>query len=96
MRVILTPQAQADYIEAIEWYRQQAPGLDTRLRAAFTALRKRIVAGPSRFPPAIGGTRRARLRDFPYLVIYQVADDTIRVIAFFHMSRSPRQWERRI
>lgn len=96
MRVILTPQAQAEYIEAIEWYRQQAPGLDKRLRAAFADTRKRIAAGPLRFPSTIGGTRRAQLRDFPYLVIYRLAGDTIQVVAFFHTSRRPRQWQRRM
>ncbi|WP_416211093.1 type II toxin-antitoxin system RelE/ParE family toxin [Nitrospirillum sp. BR 11828] len=96
MRVILTPQARAEYIEAIEWYRQQAPGLDKRLRAAFTDIRKRIADGPLRFPAATADTRRARLRDFPYLVIYRLAGDTVQVVAFFHTSRSPRRWQRRM
>ncbi|MBB6249739.1 type II toxin-antitoxin system RelE/ParE family toxin [Nitrospirillum iridis] len=96
MRVILSPQARAEYIEAIEWYRHQAPGLDKRLRAAFTVARTRIAANPLQFPSVIGGTRRALLQDFPYLVIYRVTGGAVQVIAFFHTSRNPRQWQRRI
>lgn len=95
MRVVLTPQARAEYVEAVDWYANQAPGLEKRIRADFRAVRVRLVENPLQFPPAIGGTRRAMLRNFPYVVIFRVAGDVVQVIAFFHTSRDPNQWQRR-
>jgi len=47
------------------------------------------------FPPAIVGTRRALLGDFPYVVVFRVSGDVVEVIAFFHTSRNPRRWQER-
>ena len=95
MRVILTPQARAEYVEAGKWYSGQGPGLAKRLREDFRAIRSRIAAKPLYFPATVGGARRARLQDFPYLVIFRVVGDTVQVIAFFHMSRDPADWQSR-
>jgi plasmid stabilization system protein ParE len=95
MRVILTRQAQAEYVEAVEWYSSQGRGLGKRLREDFRVVRARIAAKPLHFPSTVGGARRAQLRDFPYLVIFRLADDVAEIIAFFHMSGDPARWQRR-
>jgi toxin ParE1/3/4 len=95
MRVILTPLARAEYVEAVDWYDRQGPGLAQRLRADFRAIRARIVANPLQFPAAIRDTRRALLRNFPYVVIFRISGDVAEVIAFFNTSRDPLQWQRR-
>ncbi len=95
MRVVLTPQARAEYVEAVDWYADQAPGLEKRFRAAFRTVRLRMVENPHQFSPAVVGTRRALLRDFPYVVVFRVSGDVVEVIAFFHTSRDPRRWQER-
>lgn len=95
MRVVLTPLARAEYVEAVDWYARQGPGLAKRIRADFRAVRLRIVANPLQFPAAIRDTRRALLRDFPYVVIFRLSGDVAEVIAFFNTSRDPREWQRR-
>lgn len=41
------------------------------------------------------GNRRASLRHFPYVVIFRIAGETVQIIAFFHTSRDPHDWQRR-
>ena len=58
MRIVLTPQARADYVEAVDWYAHQAPGLEKRIRAAFRTVRLRMMENPDQFPQATVATRR--------------------------------------
>jgi len=40
--------------------------------------------------------RRALLRRFPYAVLFRIDQNAITVLACFHASRDPQQWQRRI
>jgi toxin ParE1/3/4 len=65
------------------------------LRPEVDALVLRIAANPQQFPPVLRDVRRARLRHFPYGLFFRVDDGTIYVVACFHGSRDPRQWQDR-
>ncbi|MGH7049000.1 MAG: hypothetical protein ACREE2_21750 [Stellaceae bacterium] len=55
----------------------------------------RISAAPYHFPVVHADVRRARFRHFPYALFFRVANGAVHVIACFHSSRDPRQWQRR-
>lgn len=40
--------------------------------------------------------RRAVVKRFPYVVIYQEMPTEVLVISVFHTSRDPKEWQRRI
>ncbi|MGI8991542.1 MAG: hypothetical protein ACR2I2_18420 [Bryobacteraceae bacterium] len=44
---------------------------------------------------APGLERRALLRRFPYTLFFTIEGNTLLVIACFHASRDPRQWQQR-
>jgi plasmid stabilization system protein ParE len=50
---------------------------------------EKIAATPKRFSPIdlSSGLRRARLPDFPYLIIYRELDDRVRVLSVRHEER---------
>jgi toxin ParE1/3/4 len=95
-RVILTPAARADFLDAVDWYAEHAPPVVPRIRAEMRTLTARIAAVPQQFPPGPKNTRRALLQHFPYVVIFIVTGDAIHVVAFFHTSRDPVQWRKRV
>jgi plasmid stabilization system protein ParE len=37
----------------------------------------------------------ARCRRFPYALFFRIVDGTVHVVACFHSSRDPHQWQRR-
>jgi plasmid stabilization system protein ParE len=43
-----------------------------------------------------GEARRVILRRFPYGVFYEIHGDEVVVLACFHSSRDPREWQERI
>ena len=93
--VIFTPAARAELIVAQDWYEGEAPGLGRRFRQAIDVLAERMSANPRQFPVVFKNVRRALLRRFPYTIFFVVEDETLIVIACFHASRGPLQWQKR-
>ena len=94
-RVIFTQGARGEVIEAQGWYEREAPGLGRHFREAIDALIERMSANPRQFPIVFKDVRRALLRRFPYSLFFVMEGETLLVIACFHASRDPAQWQKR-
>ncbi len=94
--VILTQIARIELIEAQDWYEREAAGLGRRFREAIDVLVGRISNNPRQFPIVYKNARRALLRRFPYSLFFVSDSGELFVIACFHASRDPSQWQRRI
>jgi plasmid stabilization system protein ParE len=95
VRVLLTPAAKADLVDAVAWYDARAPEIAPQFLETVWAALPRIAENPKQFPPSAFQTRRALLRRFPYLVIFRERGDAAYVVAIFHTSRDPRVWRQR-
>jgi plasmid stabilization system protein ParE len=73
----------------------EAQGLGRRFRQAIDVLTQRMNSNPRQFPVVFKNVRRALLRRFPYLLLFVVEDEILLVIACFHASRDPWQWQKR-
>ncbi len=93
--VVFTQAARAELIEAQEWYEGEAPGLGRRFRAEIDTTIKRMTTNPLQFPAVFKSVRRALPRRFPYMLFFTIEGHTLLVIACFHASRDPRQWQQR-
>jgi hypothetical protein len=47
-----------------------------------------MTANPSQFPGVLRGARRALLRRFPYILFFTINDNSLLLIACFHVSRA--------
>jgi plasmid stabilization system protein ParE len=94
--VVFTAAARAELIEARDWYGARGAELVDRFIAEVENVLGRIAAGPEQFPVVYRDVRRARCRRFPYALYFRTVNDALHVIACFHSSRDPRQWQRRI
>ena len=95
LRLVVRPEADAEFIEAQVWYESRREGLGARFAAAVDAHMVRVLATPLAFPCVHGATRRAVMTSFPYAVYYQVVSEEIVVLAIMHGSRHPRLWRSR-
>ncbi len=96
MRVIFTPLARAEVLDAHDWYEARQVGLGVRFRDELEIVVVRLRENLAQFPAVLQDVRRARLRKFPYALFFREEADTITVIACFHGSRDPQRWERRV
>ena len=93
--VIFTQAARAELVAAQDWYEAEVSGLGRRFREAIDSLTDRMSANPRQFPIVFRNVRRALLRRFPYSLLFVISEETLFVIACFHGSRNPSEWQKR-
>jgi plasmid stabilization system protein ParE len=82
-------------IDAQDWYERESAGLGPSFRKAIDALVERMSGHPRQFAIVFKNVRRALLRRVPYSLFFVLEADSLIVIACFHASRDPAQWQER-
>lgn len=94
-RLWLKSPADLDYLQALEWYEAQQPGLGSEFDAELHALFERIAQNPELFQKETGTVRKAQMPRFKYRVYFTVEGAEIGVVAIWHPSRNPGELRRR-
>jgi len=94
--VTTSQSAEEDIQDAAEWYEARSGGLGDRLVDDARALQSRMARNPMQFASVYRDARKAALRRFPYLLIFRVFGDEVRIVGCFHNRRDPRRWRSRI
>ncbi|MCE9565153.1 MAG: type II toxin-antitoxin system RelE/ParE family toxin [Planctomycetes bacterium] len=93
--VVLRTVARAEYLGAIAYYESEQPGLGADFESAVQIVLDVIANTPERYPIARRDIREAPTQRFPFCVYYRVRKDRVVVIAVFHQSRDPAEWQAR-
>ena len=94
-RLVLRPQAEAELLDARDWYEEQCAGLGEAFASEVDMVLARIVQTPLAYPRVQDETRRALIRRFPYAIYFQTMSDEIVVLSVIHGRRHPRRWQSR-
>ncbi len=91
------PRSKEELTEAAAWYEARRNGLGDVFVDAVQAAAHAVSVSPMRFPllrhaPADVQPRRAPVEGFPYLLIYEVRQDHVLVVAVAHEKRRPAYW----
>lgn len=90
------PDAEAEFLEAIDFYEEREDGLGLELSREIFATIQRIIQHPNAWPSYTRGTRRCLTKRFPFGIVYRVDDDKTIIWAVTHLSREPEYWLSRI
>ena len=71
------------------WYAKRSSAAADEFMAQLDHALAQVTSAPHRWPSYLFGTRAYRFRRFPYLLVYLLKGDTIRVISVAHGSRRP-------
>jgi plasmid stabilization system protein ParE len=96
MRVTYHPEAEAELIEAVEFYESKVSGLGQRFLSEFEAAISTIEEAPMRWQIIEGDLHRYLIRRFPYGIYYRVEADELRILVVKHHSRHPDYWKYRL
>ncbi len=94
-RIILRRLAQAEFGDAADWYEAQRAGRGAAFTAAVRKVLEEIGARPEAHPVVHEDVREALVPRFPYAIDYRQEPRHISVLAVFHTSRDPAEWQRR-
>lgn len=95
------PEALLEAEEAARWYAAKSPELGVDFAAAVEEVFDAIRKNPQRYgvlprPGRQVEIRAGLTRRFPYLVLFFVRGDSVRVVAVMHASRRPDYWSERL
>jgi plasmid stabilization system protein ParE len=93
--VILRRLAQAEFDDAADWYEQRRAGRGAAFTAAVRQVLSAIASQPDAHPQVHGDVREALVSGYPYAVYYRPELGQITVLAVFHTSRDPAEWQKR-
>lgn len=96
-KVITLARAESDISEAYFYFETKRPGLGEEFLARIDELYNRIADFPEAYAVISDlGIRKARLRQFPFVVGYVQEADAILVLGVLHGSRDPEGWISRL
>ena len=88
------PEVAADLEAATQWYDEISIQLGNRFRRAINRSLDAIAQRPEWFGRIRGERRAARIKGFPYLVIYEIVSGSVEILAILHGATDPDQWNR--
>ena len=94
-KLLINPFAELELDEAKEWYNLQQNNLGERFVNEIDITVIRIRENPFQFPKEKKQIRKAVVNNFPYSILFNVADNLINIFAVFHSSRNPMIWRKR-
>lgn len=93
MRIIWRRAALADLVSIRDFIAQDDPQAAVRVATAIRAAIDPLATYQSLGRAGrVDGTRELVVADLPYVIVYRVAQDTVRILAVIHTAR---QWPRR-
>jgi len=90
------PEADAEVIEAAQFYETRSPGLGSALLDEVQRSLDQMATRPEAYQQIGKRVRRKILWRFPYNLFYAVYPDRIRIVAFAHQRRRPFYWRKRL
>jgi hypothetical protein len=91
------PQAEAELIQAIEYYDEYEEGLGYDFAIEVYSAVERASSYPEVWPVLDGDIRRCLIKRFPFAVLYSGrGNEGIYVVAVMHLHRDPDYWKSRL
>ena len=96
MNYFFHPEAEAEFIAAIDYYEEKQSGLGYDFaREIYTGIQS-IIEYPQTWPILEGEIRRRLIGRFPYAILYSDEEQTVYILAVMHLRREPNYWIKRI
>lgn len=92
-RLIIRKKPELQLAEAFEWYEKQRASLGLEFLQSVETTLTFIENNPLLFQIRYKNIRSALTPHFPYGIFYFVEENTIVVVAVFHLSRNPKRWK---
>ncbi len=89
------PEAEQEFLAAIDYYEICKPGLGVEFAQEIYATIHRILRFPNAWSELSANTRRCLATRFPFGVIYNHTFDHVTILAVMQLNRKPGYWMNR-
>ncbi len=95
MTFLFHPEAEEEFLAAIDYYEDREVGLGYDFSAEVFATIQNIINYPDAWPVVEEDIRRSLVNRFPFSVLYSIEQSGIFILAVMNMRRHPDYWKRR-
>src|SRR5437016_4516536 len=88
--------ARLESLAATSYYGEQSQRLGEEFLAELENTISRVLANPEAWAEMANGARRCLMHRFPFGVVYEVAAESVTIIAVMHLRRAPNYWVDRL
>lgn len=85
-----------DLKSATDWYDRLSTLLGDRFRASIDQSFDSVASYAESFAIVFDEVRAARVKRFPYLLLFEIHPSAVHVIGLFHTASDPRKWKARL
>ena len=96
MRFSFHPEADDEFINAVEYYENCDFGLGIDFSREIHAAIQNIIDYPEMWPEIDSEIRRYLCHRWPYGVLYSIETDGIFILSIMHLHRDPDYWKHRL
>lgn len=89
------PLFDCDVLEAARWYDRRTIGLGRVFANLVRQSVEDVLVDPDRFAEEFPGVRYARIRRFPYVLLFDVTETEVLILGVLHTARSSEKWRER-
>jgi len=90
MNIRLHPFAEEDLEKALKYYSEVDEALEIRFLKYLDLTFDKILHSPKLYPFENNFAQKILVEKFPYVVLYEIYEDIIMVLAIFHTKRNPQ------
>ena len=94
-KISVHPEATAEARAARLWYLERSPLTAEAFFAELDRAVALILESPDREPELPNGRRRYVMQRFPFILVYRIVGDVVRLLAVQHGRRRPGYWKGR-
>ena len=94
MKILFLPSAAEEFLDIVDFYDYQSPGLGLAFRQEFIEALDFIHLFPSGWQKVGLHTRKCILKKFPYIILYIVEKECLIITAVAHQHRHPDSYLR--
>jgi len=94
--LIIKEEAKNEIIETYQWYESKQIDLGERFINVLDDYFFRIKITPQTFPKKLNDMRQVTIKEFPYIVIFEVEKEDVNVYAVFNTNQNPDKWQNKI
>ncbi|WP_040334686.1 type II toxin-antitoxin system RelE/ParE family toxin [Candidatus Magnetobacterium casense] len=91
VRLIISPEAENDLLDAYRWYENKRMGLGSGFMKSIEASLNALQRYPKAYPVIYKNIQRVLIRRFPYGIFYIFDNETVYIIAVFHIKQEPKR-----
>ena len=89
------PHVATDIRDGYRWYADISVELGESFRRLVDARFDDIADHPEHFPVAFDDVRFAKMKRFPYIILFRKSETAVYVLGVFHGSSNPAKWRGR-